>query len=122
MICPRCKQALPDGAKFCTNCGADLTDAAAAPTRRIRIYGYKEWYAISPDVEVFLNGVKVGTLAAKGELTVEIGNENAFFEFHMNQGLGIVRKCHCFVNQIFNGGLQLKTNRWTGSISVEYTM
>lgn len=122
MICPRCKQAVPDGAKFCTNCGADLTGVTVAPKRKIRIYGYREWYAISPDVEVFLNGAKVGTLTAKGELAVEIGNENAFFEFHMNQGLGIVRKCHCFVNQIFNGGLQLKTNRWTGSISVEYTM
>ena len=32
MICPKCNANLMDGAAFCTNCGANLSGYAAAPT------------------------------------------------------------------------------------------
>ena len=90
--------------------------------REIHIYGYKEWYLPRLDVDVYLDGKKIDTIPYKGHLIVELDNNNHYFEFHWNKGLGIVKKCHCFLNEKFVGGIQLVTNRFLGSINVEFTM
>jgi len=122
MKCPNCKTEVPESARFCTNCGESMTGITKSQKRKIRIYGYKEWYAITWDTDIFLNGKKVGTIRPKGVLEVEVGDKDCYFEFQWHQGFGIVSKGHCFVNSTFNGGLQLVTNRFTASIKAEYTM
>lgn len=99
-----------------------VRESTPVQTRDIHIYGYKEWYLPHLDVDVYLDGEKKGTIPYKGHLTVEIDNNNHYFEFHWNKGLGFVKKCHCFINNKFVGGLQLVTNRFLGIINVEYTM
>ena len=90
--------------------------------REIHIYGYKEWYLPALDVDIYMDGVKKGSVPYKGHFVVEIDNGGHYFEFHWNRGLGIVKKCHCFINETFVGGLQLVTNRFLGTIKIEYTM
>ena len=137
-FCPNCGAELKAEAKFCSSCGTPLTpqapkpqpQAQAAPekvvtsgsTRVINIYGYKEYYMITPEVDVFLNNRFIGKVAANSCLPVELTDDNAYFEFRLKAAIGFPRKCHCFVNKTFTGGLQLKTNRLFGTISVDYVM
>lgn len=131
-FCPNCGTQVQDDAKFCMSCGTSLASQATTPAsttnvsnggkRIINIYGYKEWYAITPEVSVFLNKQFIGKVPYNGCLPVELTDDNAYFEFRLQSPIGFPRTCHCFVNKIFTGGLQLKTNRLIGTISVDYVM
>lgn len=121
MKCPRCQAEVQADAKFCRYCGATLEKKEPSANRILRIYGYTEWYAITPDVEIYMNGNFIGSVAYQGVKEIVIGDDNYYFEFKLRLG-GITRKCHCFVNNTFNGGLKITTNRFWGTINVEYTM
>ena len=132
-FCPNCGAQVAEGANFCTSCGKPLNLQTNEPVvqtaagnnaakRIIKIYGYKEWYAITPEVSVFLNNQFIGKVPYNGCLPVELTDDNAYFEFRLKASIGFPRTCHCFVNKTFTGGLQLKTNRLIGTISVDYVM
>ena len=69
---------------------------------------------------IYLDGKKVGSVPYKGHYMVEVDDNNHYFEFHWT--MAIKGKCHCPINKTFVGGLQLVTNRFLGSINVEFTM
>ena len=123
MKCPKCNAEVQADAKFCANCGTPLS-GAEKPKRIINIYGYKEWYAIDIPMDVYMNNEKIGTLSPKGKMTVELGDDNYYFEFVWHNGYMYQPKarCNCYINKTFCGGIQLCTNRWLGTISVAYTM
>lgn len=121
MKCPRCNAEVQSGANFCPYCGYSLAETGNPQKRVLRIYGYTEWYAITPAVDVYMNNTKIGSVAYRGVMEVELGNDDAYFEFHLNNG-GFTRKCHCYVNNTFNGGLQITTNRFWGTLGVKFTM
>ena len=80
----------------------------------VRVYGYKEWYLIRPAVAVYRNGEKIGKLAYDSYMDIECVSERDIL--HFRYGLN---SCQFVVDPSFTGALQLVTNRFTSTISVE---
>ncbi|HLI96672.1 MAG TPA: AIM24 family protein, partial [Candidatus Baltobacteraceae bacterium] len=80
MNCPTCQFAVPDGAKFCPNCGAPITAPAS-------VNGYTE---PQPETDNPKTPITLGdlTIRVEGELVpavdVELGNQQiVYFEHHI---------------------------------------
>lgn len=90
--------------------------------REIKVYGHQEWYLVQQDIEVHLDGKFLAKIPYKGVITVNLDYDNHCFEFQWKKGFGIVRKCQCFINKTFVGGVQIVTHRWADKISCQYTL
>lgn len=83
MFCEKCGKELREGVKFCPGCGKVIEDAGAnsggqAPVvsngkGKLVVYGYTQWFAIKPKVDILKNGIKVAEVypSAKTEIDIE---------------------------------------------------
>ena len=83
MFCEKCGKELREGVKFCPGCGKVIEDAGAniggqAPSvtngkGKLIVYGYTQWFAVKPKVDVLKNGIKVAEVypSAKTEIDIE---------------------------------------------------
>lgn len=83
MFCEKCGKELREGVKFCPGCGKVIEDASAnsggqAPVvtngkGKLIVYGYTQWFAVKPKVDVMKNGIKVAEVypSAKTEIDIE---------------------------------------------------
>lgn len=83
MFCEKCGKELREGVKFCPGCGKVIEDAGAnsggqAPVvtngkGKLIVYGYTQWFAVKPKVDVMKNGIKVAEVypSAKTEIDIE---------------------------------------------------
>jgi len=83
MFCEKCGKELREGVKFCPGCGKVIENAGAnnggqAPVvtngkGKLIVYGYTQWFAVKPKVDVLKNGIKVAEVypSAKTEIDIE---------------------------------------------------
>jgi len=99
------------------------SDSTSKKTSRvIRIYGDKEWHWFTYTMDVYLDGQLIGKISSGKTMDVEIDYNNHCFEFHWNRVIGQPKKCMCFINTTFVGGIQIVVHRILDKISSEYTL
>ena len=68
----------------CPYCGNTFNSSSIMPPRSICIHGYTQWFAINPDVKIYINGQLVGKVGKGENLQVNIESPSQFkFECNM---------------------------------------
>jgi len=57
IICPECGASVSDKSPNCIRCGYPLIVES-----KVMVYGYTQAFAVNPKVEIFLDGVSVGSV------------------------------------------------------------
>lgn len=79
MFCEKCGKELREGVKFCPGCGkAVANNGGQVPVvsngkGKLVVYGYTQWFAVKPKVDILKNGIKVAEVypSAKAEIDIE---------------------------------------------------
>lgn len=83
MFCEKCGKELREGVKFCPGCGKVIENATseqhgqvpavANGKGKLIVYGYTQWFAVKPKVDVMKNGIKVAEVypSSKTEIDIE---------------------------------------------------
>lgn len=70
ITCPECGTSYSSEMNSCPKCGFKTKR-----TGKITIYGYNESYIGSPDVEIYIEGKKIGTIPKGGKKVIEIDHD-----------------------------------------------
>ena len=83
MNCKKCGKELRAGAKFCSGCGTavevenqqSIQPPAEIKKGKLIIYGYTQWFAVKPSVDVLKNGVKIAEVMPAGVTEIDIDSD-----------------------------------------------
>src|SRR5215218_9820784 len=67
MPCPECGNEVSDKAPACPRCGVPIFRES-----KVVVHGYTQQFAINPKVEVFWNGISVGSVKKGERLTLDV--------------------------------------------------
>ncbi len=125
MFCEKCGKELREGVKFCPGCGAVLEKAEAnnqsvqnnqnvpsGVSGKLTVYGYTEWYAVKPKVDILKNGIKIAEV-----------NPDSMIEIPITEDCTIQFKCmfRTATLQAYAGrnqAVKLSFNRITGELLI----
>lgn len=122
MFCEKCGKELREGVKFCPGCGAALENADEntrnnrnAPSvgnGTLTVYGYTEWYAVKPKVDILKNGVKIAEVNPGSMIEIPI-TENCTIQFKCMFRTATLQ---AYANE--NRTVRLSFNRITGELLI----
>ncbi|MEA2011555.1 MAG: protein kinase family protein, partial [Verrucomicrobiota bacterium] len=78
MICPKCNKELPDGAKFCMECGSDISSISGDSAD----LSLGEMKTVAPEHrDVSLSDISLGDMSTLGEFSSGMLEESGFVSF-----------------------------------------
>lgn len=89
MFCEKCGKELREGVKFCPGCGKVIGEnpnnkkpeiAPQQENGKLIVYGYTEWYAVKPKVDILKNGIKIAEVNPSSMIEIPI-EENCTIQF-----------------------------------------